>query len=289
VILETLQPSDSGRWLGQLHLAFEQQAGQTVMVHSRHSGPLRVQRPFREPNGGCQVYILNPPGGIVSGDELQVEARLGPGARTLLTTPGASKFYRSSGASARQQQELSIAAGAHLEWLPQESIVFEGARAEQATTIRLESGGSFFGWEVTCLGRPAAGDHFANGSLLQRWHLFEDGRLLWKERTALSGSDPVRHAPWGWAGRAVLGTLVAYPVSPAALDAAQQALEAASNEGPRPSDAPWASATLLDRVLVCRFLGTSSALARAKFIAVWQRLRPTEFGSPAVLPRIWAT
>jgi urease accessory protein len=255
------------------------------MVHSSHRGPLRVQRPFREPGGGCQVYILNPPGGVVSGDELEVTADLGYGSRVLLTAPGATKFYRSSGGLARQSQDFTLAPASHLEWLPQETIVFEGARAAQVTRVRLEAGASFVGWEVTCLGRPAAGDRFTCGSLEQRWELWEGARLLWKERTALDATDPVRPATWGWAGRPVLGTFVAYPVSPAALDRARALLGAPPDD----ANADWTSVTLLERALVCRYLGASSTAARVAFTAVWTALRPTEFGCPAVPPRIWAT
>lgn len=276
-----------GRWRGQLTLHFEQHSGQTVMVRSRHEGPLRVQRPFREPTGACQVYILNPPGGVVSGDELVVSAHLAEGARTLLTAPGATKFYRSGGGVAEQRQEFTLERGSHLEWLPQETIVFEGAKVRQETRVHLARGASFVGWEVTCLGRPAAQDRFGSGKLEQRWELWEDERLLWKERTALDATDAVRSSAWGWANRPVLGTMVLHPVSPAALDLARSCLAPEHHE-PAP-EADWTSATLLDRTLLCRYLGASSARARATFTRIWSALRPTEFGCAAVTPRIWAT
>lgn len=293
-------PSQRSGWHGQLDLVFESRSAQTVLTHAQHLGPLRVQRPFREPNGGCQVYVLNPPGGLVGGDDLCIDARLAQGARALLTNPGATKFYRSAGAAATQRQVFTLAAGSHLEWLPQETIVYDGARAEQATRVELTRGASFFGWEVTCLGRPASGDLFPRGSLRQTWDLVHDGKLIWSERTRIEADAPIRHALWGLASRPVFATLIAYPVNEAGLEAARSALTEAPASAETPEQpavesstvsqsSAWLGATLLGDALICRYLGFKSREALATFTRVWSSLRPTHFGCLAVPPRIWAT
>ncbi|HMV40203.1 MAG TPA: urease accessory protein UreD, partial [Plasticicumulans sp.] len=119
-----LRSDVAGGWQARLELGFAPVAARTALVHSAHRGPLRVQRPFHpEADGSCHVYLLHPPGGVVGGDGLALDVQLAPGARALLTTPSASRFYRSAGARALQRQLLRVGAGARLDWLPQETIV----------------------------------------------------------------------------------------------------------------------------------------------------------------------
>ena len=115
-----------------------------------------MQRPFfPEGREVCHVYLLHPPGGIVGGDRLQVEARVGAGAHALLTTPAATKVYRSAGPAAAQEAELVVARDGVLEWLPQETIVYDGADVALATRARLERGARFLGLDLLCFGLPA--------------------------------------------------------------------------------------------------------------------------------------
>ena len=123
MLTEAPQPAQG--WPAELHLGFARDAARTALVERRHLGPLRVQRPFYpEGEGVCHVYLLHPPGGLVAGDDLQVSARVEPGAHALLTTPAAAKLYRSRAASgpARQVQRFEVQGDGILEWLPQESI-----------------------------------------------------------------------------------------------------------------------------------------------------------------------
>lgn len=303
-----------GRWFGSLDLGFECAGTETVMRRSRHVGPLRVQRPFREADGGCQVYILNPPGGTVGGDELRVYADLQPGARALLTAPGAAKFYRSAGPEARALQHFQVASGARLEWLPQESIVYDGANARVCTRVELQAGARFAGWEVTCLGRPAAGERFERGRWSQRFELFLGERPLWLERMALSGSDEALDAPWGLAGRTAFGSFVVHPVTVDALDVARSFRAEAEVDGiwlaatllehaplcdldaplcdldaPGPAASPAQNPAGVVNTLVVRFAGASASRGREVFAKMWTALRPLELGSAAEPPRIWAT
>lgn len=277
-----------GHWLGRLQLAFENVAGQTVLRHVEHEGPLRVQRPFRQPDGGCQVYVLNPPGGSVGGDDLRIEARVGEGSRALLTAPGASKFYRSEKPS-WQRQHFDVRAGAHLAWLPQESIVYDGSRCRLATVVELAPGASYAGWEVVCLGRPAAGESFQLGEFQQHLSVAEAGQLRWSERVNLRGGDAALSAAWGLSHRPVFGSFVLHPVTEAALERARSVLPTRPPSATDTQREDWLSATRAGSTLVCRYLGYSSARARSAFLRVWTELSATEFGCAAVPPRIWNT
>lgn len=283
-----------GRWFGSLELRFEAVGRETILARQRHVGPLRVQRPFAERDGGCQVYVLNPPGGSVGGDELRLVAHVGSGARALLTAPGASKFYRSAGPKARSHQHFEVQTGGRLEWLPQETIVYDGAIAESRTRIDLHPGAQYVGWEVTCLGRPAANETFAQGRWSQRIELCEGGTPVWLERCVFEGADAALEATWGLGGRPVYGSMVMHPIPEAAVDEARQIARAETDDG-------WFAATLLEHTataapdsaarhsLVSRYVGRSAGHARSLFSKIWQALRPQYFGSDAEAPRIWAT
>ena len=269
-------------WAAELELGFEVVAGRTALVHKLHRGPLTVQRPFYPEGDVAHVYLLHPPGGIVAGDQLLVQASVAPGARALLTTPAATKFYRSEGRVAEQRQLLRVSGGASLEWLPQETIVFGSAQARTATRVELEPGGAFCGWEIVCLGRAASGDHFEAGRLAQAFEIWEGGRPLWVERSQFDAQQPVRRAAWGLAGQRVFGTFAFVGVSAPAVAAARAAVEFdAARE--------LFAVTQTRSVIVCRYLGDSTERARQVFTLAWAALRPILLGRPASAPRIWLT
>lgn len=270
-------------WEARLELGFRARGTRTILAQRRHVGPLQVQRPFY-PDGerACHVYILHPPGGVVGGDSLAISAEVERGAHALLTTPAAGKLYRSAGASAQLAQELKVADGAWLEWLPQETIAFDGARAVSRTRVALSGAAGFIGWEILCLGRPAASETYTHGEFVQRFEIWRDGAPLWWERNALTGGAPALHAPWGLAGRSVVATLVAVGRAPSALPALRELLNAQQDDGEF-------SVSQLRDVLVCRYLGNSAEQARTGFIAAWRLLRPALWGIDASPPRIWAT
>ncbi|MCH4563529.1 urease accessory protein UreD [Halomonas sp. EGI 63088] len=277
---------DAGRrWAASLELAFDKRSGATRMTQSRHRGPLRVQRPFypegRE--GACHVYLLHPPGGLVSGDTLTITARVGSGARTLLTTPAANKLYRadSHGVAWAQQTRLEVADGGILEWLPQETIAFDGSRGEQCTTIALEGQARCLGWEVLALGRPASELPYVSGRIDQRFRLVRDGRPLWLERQPLDPRHPRFAGRWGQGGASVQATLWAVGLEDEA--GAVEALRAAL-----PARSRWA-VTVRHGVLLLRYLGNDRNEAWALCEAAWKVLRPWLTGREACVPRIWRT
>jgi urease accessory protein len=272
-------------WEARLELDFQQIAGRTRLVHRRHIGPLHVQRAFHpEAGGAAHVYLLHPPGGLVGGDSLSVRVRAARDAEVLLTTPAATKFYRTSGEVAAQRVAIDVGDDAAVEWLPQETIVFGGARGQTELRVDVAGRGKFLGWELCCLGRPASGDSFDSGSYGQRLELYRQGRPISVERAHFSSQSPVTRERFGLAGCPVFGTLIAL------ADRDQDDLAARVRSAlPAPSPGSLFGVTLRPGALVCRYLGDSIARAREGFVRAWTVLRPVLLGRPVVLPRIWAT
>jgi len=268
----------ASRWRALLELDYAAGSARTYVRHWRHEGPLLVQRAFHPESGGvCHSYLLHPPSGLVAGDELHISARMGRNSHALLTTPAASKFYRSSGATAQLTQRLRVGEGATCEWLPQENVLFNGARARISTRVELAASARFFGWEITCLGRPASGEDYTDGAADLGVELWRDERPLVLERQRVAGPS-VADGP-GLRRHAALGSLLATGADRAALDGARAIAPGAILCG----------VTLLDDVLVCRALAQQAAPLRRWFESLWSLLRPCLIGRPAHPPRIWAT
>ena len=269
-------------WEAQLRLSFVRDGARCVLQERSHVGPLRVQRPFYpEGEGVCHVYVLHPPGGLVGGDRLITDVSVEAGAHSLLTTPAAAKLYRSRGGIAEQTQLLRVATGARLEWLPQETIAFDGALGKLNTRIELAADARFFGWDVLCLGRPAASELFARGEVAQALEIWRAGKQVYCERGSYVGGGEVMHAAWGLANFPVVGTFVcAGPDVERWLDTAREV--AVPVQG-------LAAVSGWQGQLVARYLGPSAEQAREYFTGLWSALRPGMFGSDACPPRIWRT
>ncbi len=277
-------------WQAALALGFERRGARTVLATRRHHGPLTVQRPFYpEGNGICHTYVLHPPAGIVGGDTLALDVRVESGAHALVTTPSATRWYWSRAVEARVAQHATVAAGATLEWLPQETLLFAGAHARLATRIDLAGDARFCGWEILGLGRPACGEPFSDGRIDFRFELHRDGLPLVLERLR-GGADGLP----GMHGHAACATLLATGADQAALAAAREALEAARTFDPAqpgrgaPSDT-LAAATLIGDVLIARGIAARCEPLIATFTRLWSALRPLVLGHVAVPPRIWHT
>ncbi len=273
-------------WSASLDLRFEKRDATSVLAHCRHHGPLRVQKALHpEGPGICHAIVLHPPSGIAGGDELDIAIDVADGAHALLTTPGAGKWYRSAGAHAAQRLQLKVGAGGTAEWLPQETIVFDGAQARIGSEVNLAADARYIGWEVLCLGRRASGESFDRGSLRLATRISRDGRPLWLEQGRIDGGSPLLTSAVGLAGFSVCGAMLATGTVDAALLAACRALstpEVGAQAGITVMPAPSA-------LFVARYLGHSSEAARHWFTALWQLLRPTLLGVPAQTPRIWNT
>lgn len=271
--------STSG-WRARLALGFAARAGRTVLAERTQRGPLAVQRPFYPEGAPCHCYLLHPPGGVVGGDELEIDVAVAAGAHALITTPGATKLYRSAGPWARQTQALWVAAGGTLEWLPQENIFFPGTRTRLATRVDLEPGAHFIGWEVQALGRPANDERLTTGRADLALAIHRAGRPLLLDRLRISEGAGL-DGPAGLRGFPVTGTLVAVCAGPADLAAVRELC-------PADPGLLW-GVTLLDDLLVARCLAPFAEPARRLLVAIWGILRPRLLSLPPCPPRIWGT
>lgn len=266
-------------WHAELELGYARVDDCTRPVQRRHLGPLRVQKHlYPEGPQVCQHIIVHPPGGIAGGDRLAISATVGEGAWAQLTSPGAAKWYRAAG-PAYQSLELHVAAGATLEWLPQETIVYSAAQAELSTRIDLEGDARLFYWDIVALGRPAAGERFAAGHFQAHLDIRRDGQLLWHERQRVVGGDGLLDSPIGLAGQPVFATLLASgEINAELLERCRELPSAVRGD-----------LTQLPGLLVARCLASEALHARAWLIALWRLLRPALLGREALPPRIWNT
>lgn len=276
------QPAASS-WQARLELGYEQRSMRTVLSHRKHVGPLIVQKPFYPEGGVCHTYLIHPPGGVVGGDQIELDINTAPGVHTLLTTPAANKFYRSAGEMATLRQTINVEANAILEWLPQESILFDASQVNMSTLINLDKQSCFVGWEMICLGRPASGDHYDNGFCFQRLEVYIDGQPKLLERVHFNGKQDFRKQYWGMANYNVSASMLVYPANRELLENLRNYIEHNSNP-----DLSMA-VTLLDEVLVCRGMAGDAEILRESLFSLWQEVRPVITGKPACRPRIWNT
>lgn len=264
-------------WKAELSLEFEGRNGRTVLARKRHDGPLQVQKPlYPEGDAVCHAIVVHPPAGIAGGDELEISATVGRDSHALLTTPGAGKWYRSERVWARQR--LSFRVEGSLEWLPQETIVFDGAHADMGCTVDLAPDARYVGWEILCLGRTGSGERFERGECRVATAIRRDGKLLWIERGRIEGDGELMNSKVGLGGRSVCATLLA-----CAPELGKNLIEKLR------SSAPQAALTLLPGVFAARYLGDSSEDAKRCFARLWAALRPPLLGRKADEPRIWRT
>lgn len=289
-------PVESG-WSASLELEFATRkvsnGTKTALTRNLHQGPLRVLRPFYpEASGQCHVYLMHPPGGIVAGDTLAIQAQVHGGAHALITTPSAGRVYRSNSQRLQQTQRvnLQVASDGFCEWLPQENIIFNDARAVSQTRVNLDPGSTFIGWEMTCLGRPASNEWFEEGSLHQQFELYCDGQPLLLERNRFDGGSNLLHAPWGLNGATTTGTLMCVvqalhgkTLQAALIDSLRERCVAASGQQLN------AAVTVVSGILIVRATGGQAEPVRRLFIDLWRALRHHLLGQAAVAPRIWFT
>lgn len=289
-MLSTSAPVDesSSSWAASLSLGFADVDGETRLVRRGHHGPLVVQRPFY-PEGRrvCHAYLLHPPGGMVPGDRLDLDVEVESGAHALITAPAAAKVYRSDGRLSRQRQTIRAASGSLIEWLPQETILFEGARARLETRIELSAAAAFMGWDILCLGRPACGERFAVGSCRQHFELWREAEPLVLERSSYDGR--MQDAGWGLRGASVCALLVATSplLTPASVAVLLQDLRSLRADGAAISVSEVSGGVIVLRFL--GFLGNGAEQARILLGRAWGMLRPLIAGRPACHPRIWST
>jgi urease accessory protein len=275
------------RWHASLKLGFALRRGVTRLVENHHCGPLRVLKPFYPEADCCHVYLLHPPGGLVLGDELRISAQVENGSHALVTTPSAGKIYGVKNASEKQQQRvsLSVANGACLEWLPQETIVFNGANALLQSDIQLHAGAKLVFWDMVCFGRPANQLTFDSGECVQMIRIEREGIPLLIERNLVKGGGALQASAWGLGGHNSMGTFIM--TLRTGREQRQQLTEMLEQTIAVGTHA-W-GLTQKEDLFIARYLGDSASHCRHGFELLWQALRPLMINKPAVSPRIWST
>lgn len=289
--MSNLAMATQSGWEAKLQLHFARNdTDETILASRLHSGPLVVQKPlYPEGRAVCHVILLHPPGGVAGGDSLTVNVTAGPASHALMTTPGAGKWYKSNNRLASQSLLFGVEQGGMLEWLPQETILFDGAEVHWQTRIDLAADACYMGWEIVCFGRSASGEKFRYGKLRQQTEIFQQGKRLWGEYAAIKGGDMLLSSPTGLADRSVYGTflIAGSLINDEQLKAIRAiALEHDSNIK---ETEDISGITRIGSILAIRYLGNSSEMARQYFVAVWSILRPSVCGRDANIPRIWET
>jgi urease accessory protein len=273
-------------WLASLNLDYSLSAERTV-AHFRHSGPLRIlQSLYPEGDSVCHNVLVHPPGGLVGGDTLDIQATVGSGAHGLVTTPGATRFYRSLGELAVQRAHVSLASDARLEWLPLEALCYSGCLAENRLTMDLAPGAEMMGWDVTALGLPNAGLPFVQGRFKQHIEV----PSVWLERAQLAAQDELLlNNPLGLAGHRCMATLFFVAGSKldrnrrqAALDVAREVLDGHSLQSTAGTTSPN------EQVIVVRVLAPVVEPAMDLLKQVWRAWRLHFWQLEAPSPRIWS-
>ncbi len=280
------QPQGS-QWQAYLTLGFTKTARGTVLKTCDHKGPLYVQKPFY-PEGPdtAHIYLLHPPGGLVSGDELVIESNQAPDTHVLITTPGAGRVYKARPDRTLQCQttRLNVPKDAIMEWLPQETILYPDANTRLRNQIELSANGRFIGWEITCFGLPANQLDFGVGHADQSFQIRVDGRLRLRERLRVDAqSQALMGGQAGLQGCPVNGLMLAGPFTVFDEDALERLRQLCR-------DADGVSGvTLVDEFVVVRSLSHDSEKMKRLFTQCWGVLRPELLAKDACAPRIWAT
>ncbi|MES2671975.1 MAG: urease accessory protein UreD [Pseudomonadota bacterium] len=289
-VAETLAPEHvspaSGHWQARLLLRFSDDNGVTRLTDRSHVGPLRVQKPLY-PEGAdvCHAIIVHPPGGVVGGDELTVEAHVQMAAHALVTTPGAAKWYKANGKVSTQTIHIQVDADAGMEWLPQETIFFDAADVQLMQSISLAKGARYISAEILCFGRIASGETFSTGKIAQHTVIRREGKLIWFEQGALAGGSAAMNSALGLNGNSVSATLIAAggTVPTTVINALRADADLVLN------GAGSFGVTQLHGLVVVRYLGNASETARALMLLAWRHLRIEVMGRDAVELRIWNT
>lgn len=277
-------------WLASLEIGFvhDPDRQRTVLVKRRHVGPLRLLKALDSEDGRrLEAVIVHPPGGLVAGDRLLLDAHAGNGVAVILTTPGAQKWYRSAdGVEATMQTRLVLETHAALDWLPQPSILFDGAHAVQTLAIEMAASASVVGWEMLVRGRAAMGEQWRSGAIDQTLAITVDGRPWWQQHLVAPADDRIFGSPLGWRDRRIAASIWACAPSRARADSValrdawRERIDVAAAGG-----AVEGGATAVnDGLVLAQLLGDNVEALQDLAVALWQLAR-----DGASLPRIWRT
>lgn len=284
----TLNEDTQSQWQARLDLAFRHKNQRSYLASKKHFGPLVLQKTLHpEGQACCHGVIIHPPGGVAGGDALSMHFSLDANAHALLTTPGAGKWYKANGQFAEQTIHINLDAGACLEWLPQENILFDHAQVKWHTEVNLAQDARYASWDITCFGRQAQEEAWAQGVLQQNISIKRDGKHIWQESTYLNPQDKAMQSRVGLHGNMVVGNfIVASPetmpddvLTQCRLVKADFVLDTNAQCG----------VTALPSIFSARYVGQCSQSAKQYFEALWNVLRPWYAQREVQRPRIWNT
>jgi urease accessory protein len=269
---------------GIAEIGFDFREGASRLIHLYQRDPLRVLFPTPARDEPPLAVLLTTSGGLVAGDRLDISARLASGAAAHIATSAAEKIYRSLGPTTAIRQTLSVATGATLEFLPLETILFDGARLWRETTVELEPGSTFLGGDIVVFGRRARGEHFTRGFLREVWEVRRDGKLVWGDALHLEGDIPgIIDNPACFDGAAAFAALILAPSARdprSFLDGARE-IQSATPSGVR------AGVTTIAGLIIARWLSSDAAALRRAYAELASHLRREAMGLDPNLPRLW--
>ncbi len=281
-------------WCGRLELEYAARQGKTIPDRVFVQAPLKVQRPFYpEGESICHSVVLHTAGGIVGGDRLDLRVHLQPHTQAVITSAAAAKVYRSNGREAQQTTHLQVSDSACLEWLPQETIVFDGANYQQQLRVDLAPNAMWLGWDITRLGRSARGEQFASGMWRSQTEVWQGDQLIWVDPQIIQGGSSVMSSLHGLAGHPVIATFafVGRQVSKdfvAEIRSIWETEATVENEGDAQQlNQAEIGVTRLMSGLLCRYRGHSTVEARQWFMRIWEVVRRSYLGRPVSVPRVW--
>lgn len=285
------------QWLASLELQLGSSSYGTQLTKTKRCGPLTIQKAFYPEGRDCaHLYLLHPPAGIVSGDELRVSIDVQPNAHTLVTTPGANRFYRArtdlSIGDSKQTQitQIRLDADAKCEHFPLETIVYNQADGVNNVEVRLHDSSVYCGWDMTCLGLPSSNENFTDGRFTQLNTLYCDDILVYHDKVLIESEGNIQHHNAGLAGNTVFGTFLAYASDEkVSRERRSQLIEQLRTVVDENDASSLISITDIRQLLVIRYLGQQAHQCKDLFIELWKLIRPLYIDKQGVQPRIWFT
>ncbi|MBK8174703.1 MAG: urease accessory protein UreD [Rhodospirillales bacterium] len=273
----------SGATHGIADLRFRADAGTTRLAGLDQRAPLRALFPASADDGLANAVLVTTTGGLVGGDRLDVRVIAGAGANVLVTAQAAEKVYRSLGADCRVSIDLNAAEASWLEWLPQETILFEAARLERTTRIDAAAGARVLAGDILVFGRRARGETLTQGRFRDAWQVHRAGRLVWADALAGAGDlAAVLAAPACLAGAAAIATAIYL-----ADDAAKLVTIVRDLTGEADGGEMAVAVTCIAGVLIVRWLSRDARVLRSAFGRFWATFRRQVGGWTCALPRVW--
>lgn len=278
-----LNTQSHGRWEAELRLGYQHNGTRTVLRDCLHRGPLAVQRALYPEGGVCHSHLLHPPGGVVGGDSLNVFVEAKDSAEALITTPGATRFYRSDGRVATLNQSLKVGEDSRLEWLPLENIAFPNAHLVTRTDIQISSHARFAGWEIWTLGQPVSNQAFDKGVIDGMTTISIDEKLVLCERLRVNPAT-LQHSAAALRGYPVVGAMFVYGDA----EALSELLKSWWAEQDKPNELEL-GITYIDGLLAVRALASNTETLFHILTECWLKIRKHWTGATPDVPRIWRT